>query len=131
MAYKNGSSILADYAYLRTLPALTVALLFVFSAYLYGAISPLTLEWGIDYTITTQGALIGSLVIYALAFASSETKDLEKYEKPEIALISSGPGIMLLYQYIPYVQDQFAAYDPTLSIIAFIFSMVSWGVMVR
>ena len=128
MAYS--SNIFEDYAQLRTLPALTSTLLVIFSAYLYGAISPLTVEW-IGYTITTQGALIGSLVIYVLAFASSETKSLEYYENWEMALISSGPGLMLAYQYIPYVQDQFAANSPTLAIIAFVFSVVSWGVMVK
>ncbi len=130
MAYKN-SSLLSDYAQLRTLPSLTIALLVVFSAYLYGAITPITLQWGLDYEITTQGALIGSLVIYVVAFASSETKSLEHYENWEMALISSGPGIMLAYQYIDYVADQFAAYDPTLYIVAFVFSLISWGVMVR
>jgi len=131
MAYRNGTSLLSDYAHLRTLPALTSALLVVFGAYLYGAISPVTLQWGLDYTISTQGALIGSLVIYVIAFASSETRSLEYYENWEIALISSGPGIMLLYQYVGFVQDQFASYDPHLYIVAFIFALLSWGVMVR
>lgn len=131
MATRNSmSGLLSDYAHLKTLPALTSALLVVFSAYLYGGISTITVEW-LDYTISTQGALIGSLVIYVIAFASSETRSLEYYENWEIALISSGPGLMLLYQYVPWAADQFAANDPTLYIIAFLFSLISWGVMVR
>ena len=131
MSYRNGATgLLSDYAHLRTLPALTSALLVAFSLYLYGGISELTFGW-LGYTLTTQHALMGSLVIYVIAFASSETRSLEYYEDWEMALISSGPGIMLAYQYIPFIQDQFTANDPHLSIIAFVFSVVSWGVMVR
>lgn len=128
MAYSN--SLLSDYANLRTLPALTSAALIALSAQLYQAIPQLTLNW-FNFTVSNQGALLGSLLIYVIAFASSETKSLEYYENWEMALISSGPGLMLLYQYIPYVQDQFAANSPTFSMIAFAFSVVSWGVMVK
>jgi len=131
MAYSSAvGGLLSDYAQLRTLPALTVSLLFVCSAILFGAIPEIPVNW-LGVTITSGSALIVSLVIYVLAFASSETKSLEYYENWEMALISSGPGIMLAYQYIPLVQDQFAANSPTLSIIGFVFSLVSWGVMVR
>lgn len=129
-SYSSPTGLLSDYAQLRTLPALTSALLVAFSLYLYGGVSDLTFGW-LGYTLTTQHALMGSLVIYVIAFASSETRSLEYYEDWEMALISSGPGVMLLYQYIPYIQDQFAANDPHLSIIAFLFSVVSWGVMVK
>ena len=131
MAYRNGATgLLSDYAHLRTLPALTSALLVGCSLYLFGGITDLTLGW-INYTLTTQHAVIASLLVYMIAFASSETKSLENYKQWEMLLIAFGPVVMLAYQYIGFVADQFAANDPHLSIIAFVLSLISWGVMVR
>jgi hypothetical protein len=125
------SGLMNDYAHLRTLPALLSVVFVVASAFQFGGISAPTLQWGVGYTLTTEHATIVSLVVFATAFASSETKAFDRYEDWEKVLIAAAPVLIVSYQYIGFVQDQFAANSPTLHILAFAISVLSWGVAVR
>lgn len=119
-----------DYMELRTIPAFLGIFFAVASLYQFGGITEVHLSW-LDYTLTTQHAMLGSLGIYAIAFASSETRDFQSYEDWEKATIASGPILIVAHQYVTYVSDLFATHDPLLPIVGFLLALASWGVAVR
>jgi hypothetical protein len=125
------SGMMNDYAHLRTLPAMLSVVFVVASAFQFGAITAPTLNWGIGYTLTPEHATIVSLVVFATAFASSETKAFDRYEDWEKVVIAAAPILIVSHQYIGFVQTQFSNYSPTFAIGAFVISVVSWGVAVR
>lgn len=125
------SGLVSDYKNLRTIPALLGIFFAIASMYQFGGIANFEVLWGINYTLTTQHAMFASLGTYAIAFASSETKQFEAYEDWEKAVIAAGPSLIVLHQYSTWVADQFAAHEPTLPILGFIVSIASWGVAVR
>lgn len=132
MAYNRSmSGVMNDYMNLRTLPAAIGIAFTVMSLYMFGAVEGLTIGWGINYTLTTSHALWGSLAAYALAFASSETRDFAHYERWEQGLIAAGPAIMVASEHWTWFSDQMAANSPTLSIVAFFVSFASFGVLVQ
>lgn len=125
------SGMVSDYTHLRTLPALLSVVFVVSSLYQFGGLAEVSLLWGIDYTLTAEHATIVSLATFAVAFASSETKQFAYYEDWEKVIIAAAPVLIVAYQYVGVVQDQFAANSPTLHIVAFLLTVVSWGVAVR
>ena len=120
-----------DYLNLRTLPAAIGIVFAVASLYLFGAISGLTFGWGIEYQITDSHALWVSLGAYLLAFASSETRSFEKYERWEQGVIAAGPLLMLASQHWAWLVDTMAANSPHFAIVAFLISFASYGVLVQ
>lgn len=130
MAHSSVSGTLSNYSRLRTLPAILSVAFVMASLYQFGGISTFTLEW-VDYTISAEHATIASLGIFAAAFASSETKQFDNYEDWEMVLIALAPVIIVAHQYVGFVADEFAANDPALGIVAFLVTVVSWGVAVR
>lgn len=120
----------ADYSNLRTLPAVLGIAFAVTSLYQFGGISVVHLAWA-DYTLTPEAATIGSLGIYLLAFASSETKQLENYEGWEMVFIGAAPVLIVAHQYTNYVADLVANNDPAAGIVCFGITMLAWGVAVR
>lgn len=130
MSSRTVSGHLSNYARLRTLPALLSVAFFVASLYQFGGIATVELTW-IDYTLASEHATILSLGIYAAAFASSETKQLDNYADWEMIVIAAGPVIILAHQYVGFVADEFAANDPLLPVIGFAISVAAWGVAVR
>jgi len=132
MAYsRDPSSMMEDYMNLRTLPAAIGIAFTVMSLYMFGAVDGLTIGWGIDYTLTSNHALWGSLAAYALAFASSETRSFENYERWEQITIAGGPAVMVASQHWTWFADQMAANSPHLAIVAFFVSFASYGVLVQ
>ena len=128
---RSMNSMMNDYLNLRTLPAAIGIVFAVSSLYLFGAISGLTFGWGVEYQITDSHALWVSLGAYLLAFASSETRSFDHYERPEQAIIFAGPALMLASQHWTWLVDTMAANSPHFAIVAFLISFASYGVLVQ
>lgn len=128
---KSGvSSMLSDYTHLRTLPALLSVVFVIASLYQFGGISEVMITW-VDYTLTSEHAMLVSIGAYALAFASSETKAFDRYEDIEKVLIFAGPGLIVGYQYIGFVTDLVNTSSNLGPVLAFLATVVAWGVAVR
>ena len=121
---------LSDYTHLRTLPALLSVVFILAGLYQFGGISEVNLTW-IDYMLTAEHATFISLAAYAIAFASSETKQFESYEQWEQVAIALGPIIIAGYQYVPQLADLINTSSNLGPIVAFLATVVAWGVAVR
>lgn len=132
MAYSKGiSESLSDYTHLRTLPALLSVAFVIAGLYQFGGISDVTLVWLNDYTLTTQHAMFAAIGSYALAFASSETKSFDAYEDWEKVAIAAGPVVILGNEYVQFVSDFINTTSSVGPIVAFLVTVVAWGVAVR
>lgn len=131
MNHKSASDLMNDYMHLRTLPALLSVVFVMAGLYQFGGISDITLNWGLNYTLTAEHATISSLVVFAAAFASSETRQFDHYETWEKVLIAAAPALIAGYQYVGWITTQINNNSPTLSILAFVVTVVGWGVAVR
>jgi len=130
-SYSNSmGNALSDYTHLRTLPALLSVVFILAGLYQFGGISEVMLTW-IDYTLTAEHATFISLAAYAIAFASSETKQFESYEQWEQVAIALGPVIIAGYQYVPQLADLINTSSNLGPIVAFLATVVAWGVAVR
>ena len=130
-SYSNSmGDALSDYTHLRTLPALLSVVFILAGLYQFGGISEVNLTW-IDYTLTAEHATFISLAAYAIAFASSETKQFESYEQWEQVAIALGPIIIAGYQYVPQLADLINTSSNLGPIVAFLATVVAWGVAVR
>jgi hypothetical protein len=126
----SASNVLDDYSNLRTVPAL-LSVFYVFaSLFQFGGIDPITFNW-ISYTIQPQHAVLGSIAVFAVAFMSSETKSFERYSQEEQALIVAGPGIILTYEFVPFVTNFLNGMGDLGMIVAFLITVASWGAAVR
>ncbi|ACO54898.1 VP3 [Halorubrum pleomorphic virus 1] len=132
MAYSKGvSGTLSDYTHLRTLPALLSVVFVIAGLYQFGGISDVTITWLSNYTLTSTHAMGASIGAYALAFASSETKQFDNYQDFEKVLIAAGPAVILGYEYIQPVTDLINTTSNAGPIAAFVVTVVAWGVAVR
>ena len=130
-SYSNSmGNALSDYTHLRTLPALLSVVFILAGLYQFGGISEVNLTW-IDYTLTAEHATFISLAAYAIAFASSETKQFESYEQWEQVAIALGPIIIAGYQYVPQLAELINTSSNFGPIVAFLATVVAWGVAVR
>jgi hypothetical protein len=132
-SYGNSSlsGMMSDYTHLRTLPALLSVVFVVAGLYQFGGISEVHLNWGLNYTLTSETATIASIAVFAAAFMSSETRDFDAYEDWEMAMIGLSPILIVGYQYVGFVTETINSSSPTLSIVAFLVTVVGWGVAVR
>lgn len=132
MAYSSkANSLMADYANLRTVPAIMTAVFAVASAFQFGAIVEIDITW-LSYVLTAEHAAWVSVGAYAVAFASSETKSFEHYEGWEQIGIVAGPILVLGWQYTTQVPDAINALgDPLGAQVAFVVTLVSWGIIAR
>ena len=131
MAYNNSvSGALEDYTHLRTLPALLSVVFVMAGLYQFGGISEVHITW-LDYTLTTGHAMLIAIGAYAIAFASSETKDFDSYENWEMALILAGPVMIVGNEHVGFITDLIATEGNTGPIVAFMITVVAWGVAVR
>ena len=121
---------LSDYTHLRTLPALLSVVYLLAGLYQFGGISEVMLTW-IDYTLTAEHATLVSLGAFAIAFASSETKDFQYYEQWEQVAIFAGPLLIIGYQYVPQIADIVNTSSNVGPIVAFLVTVGAWGVAVR
>jgi len=119
-----------DYANLRALPALLGVIFGIMSLYQFGAVSEVEVLW-LDYTLTTQHATLGSLFVFVLAFASSQTKQFEHYEDWEKVLIAASPVVILGNEYVGMIHDLVTHSDPWTQVLAFLIAMGGYGVAMR
>lgn len=120
-----------DYANMRSIPAMLSVAFIAASLYQFGGITEIHLDW-LDYTLTTQHSLLVSLGAFAAAFASSETKSFEYYTQPEQLLIALGPVVILGNEYVTEVNDALLSIGDPLGLqLAFVATLVSWGVAVQ
>jgi hypothetical protein len=125
------SSVVGDYSKLKTIPAMLGILFTLSSLYQFGGISEVHLAW-LDYTLTTQHAMMASLGTFLVAFASSETKSFERYEDWEKGFIAASPGLVLLYEVTQFVPDLLLGLgDPLGPMLGFLVTVAGWGVAVR
>jgi hypothetical protein len=76
--------------------------------------------------------VIAGLGTFMVALASSETKDFERYETWEMAVIAAGPVVMLGDYLTTEVTDFLVGLgDPLGMQIAFLVTIASWTVAVR
>ena len=130
-SYSNSmSDTLSDYTHLRTLPALLSVVFILAGLYQFGGISEVMITW-ISYTLTPEHATFISLAAYAVAFASSETKQFDSYEQWGQVAIAAGPVIIAGYQYVPQLADLINTTSNVGPIVAFLATVVAWGVAVR
>lgn len=118
---------MSDYANLRTLPAGMAAIFFVLSLFQFGAIAPVEVLW-YEYTLTTEHAMIGSLVIYAAAFMSSETRSFDHYTQGEKILIGASPVLIVGNEYVGFINDAVMASEPWGQVVAFLIAMAGIAV---
>ncbi len=121
----------SDYTNIRTIPALLSVAFIASGLYQFGGITDITLVWLSNYTLTAQHATFVSLGAYAVAFASSETKDFQYYEQWEQVAIFAGPLLILGYQYVPQIADLVNTTSNVGPIVAFLVTVGAWGVAVR
>lgn len=119
-----------DYTQLRTLPAMLSVAFILASLYQFGGIATIELTW-LDYVLSTQHALLASIGSFVVAFASSETRSFEHYDDWEQVAIAAGPAVILTEQYVPFVSEQIANLGEPGYMVAFVLTVVSWGVAVR
>lgn len=132
MSYQNrATNMVSDYMNIRSLPAMLSVAFVAASLYQFGGITTVELPW-LSYTLTTQHSLLISLGAFAAAFASSETKQFEYYEDWEKIAIALGPAVILGNEYLPAVNDFLTSLgDPLGMQLAFLATVVSWGVAVQ
>jgi len=132
MSYQNrASDMVSDYMNIRSLPAMLSVAFVAASLYQFGGITTVELPW-LSYTLTTQHSLLISLGAFAAAFASSDTKQFEYYEDWEKIAIALGPAVILGNEYLPAVNDFLTSLgDPLGMQLAFVATVVSWGVAVQ
>ncbi|EMA18590.1 hypothetical protein [Haloarcula argentinensis] len=132
MSYQSrASGMVSDYMNIRSLPAMLSVAFVAASLYQFGGITTVELPW-LSYTLTTQHSLLISLGAFAAAFASSETKQFEYYEDWEKIAIALGPAVILGNEYLPAVNDFLTSLgDPLGMQLAFLATVVSWGVAVQ
>jgi len=127
----RASEMLSDYANIRTIPAVLGVAFVMASLYQFGGITQIDLPW-LGYTLTTEHAALISVGAFAVAFASSETRDFHRYEDWEQAAIAAGPILILGNQYISELHNFLVGIGDPLGLqLAFVVTVVSWGVTVR
>jgi len=128
-------NLLNDYMNVRTLPATLSVAFIVASLYQFGGITDVTLAWigGTGgYTLTAEHAILVSMGAFVVAFMSSETKQFEHYETKEQVAIALGPVVILGQQYVTEVNDFLVSLgDPLGMQLAFVATIVSWGIAVQ
>jgi len=131
MSYSSSRGYIDDLTNIRTVPAAVSGAFLLLSLYAYGGVNSVELVW-VGYTLEAGHALLGSLLVYLVAFMSSESNDFEDYEQTEQGLIAAGPLSMLGWEYVPQFHDAVASIgDPLAQQALFALSVVSWVVIVR
>jgi len=120
---------LEQYASLKTIPAYLSIVFTLLTLYSFGGISQFQLTW-LDWTVSAQAAMLGSLIVFMIAFMSSETKEFNRYAQWEQMVIAAGPALILLHGFVGEVEQMFAG-NQTIQIVGFLIVLVSWGVATR
>ena len=132
MNHRSASSLMKDYATLKTLPALLSVAFIAAGLYAFGGIAAIELTWFGGYTLTAEHATLGSMAILAVAFMSSETRRFENYETWEQIMIGATPIVVLGWEYVTEIKDIILALgDPLGAQVAFFITIIGWAVAVR
>lgn len=128
----RANELIADYRNLRTIPAVLGMVFFMSTLYQFGAFqSELSFAW-FDYTLTTEHAVFASLMIYAVAFASSETRQFEHYEDWEKILITLGPVLVIATEYSTLANEWImTTSDPWSQITGAAIVLIGYGVAIQ
>lgn len=132
----SARSTATDYMNIRTVPAMLSIIFAGASLFQFGGIPDITLAWinagSGGYTLTANHSVIASMGALLVAFMSSETRDFDYYEDWEKVAIAAGPILIVGQAYISQVNDFILAVgDPLGMQLAFLVSLVSWGVAVQ
>lgn len=104
---------------------------FASTLYQFGAVTEVQFEW-FEYTLTTMHAVAVSLIVYLVAFASSETRNFDAYDGWEKALIAAGPSLIALHQwYDPVNEWIMTTSEPWMQIAAAAVVLIGYGVAVQ
>lgn len=124
----NSKSILSDYTQLNTLPAVTGVLFAVASSVQFlGATVSLSTP---AYTFDPAHAMLVSLLMLVVAFASSETKDWRHYDEWEQGVVGVAAITLVGTEYVPEIADLVMSSQGT-QVGAFVLSLAAWGVLSR
>ena len=133
MSYSNKmNGVMGDYLNARNIPMILSGAFLLASLYQFGGVGTITLNWLGNYTLTADHAIMVSLGAWVFAFASSETKELQYYEGWEKIAIALGPTVILGDYLTTEITDLLLSIgDPLGMQLAFLATVVSWGVAVR
>lgn len=133
MTYQNkAKGAINDLGNLRNIPQSLSAAFLVASAYQFGAVSTISLNWFGGYTLSSSHAMLISLVALAVAFASSKTNRFENYDRVSQVIIAAGPATIVGWQHVQAVQDAYYAIgDPVGAQVALAVVAISWATMLR
>lgn len=119
----------AKYADLNTVPAVMGIVFAVTAAVQFlGATISFTTP---VYTFDPTHALVLGLVVLIVAFASSDTKDWRHYETWEQGAVALAVLLMVGNEYLVEIQDILTQNSPHAAYIAFVVSMMAWGILSR
>lgn len=127
MAYSNTT--ISDYTQLNTAPALS-GIAFAVAAAVQFLDTTITIGL-FDYTFDPAHAMVVSLIVLVIAFASSDTNDWRQYESWEQGLVAVAVFVMVGAEYLVEVSDALANNEPHMGLGAFLVSMAAWGVLSR
>lgn len=130
MATRNVGGLVNDYAQLRTLPAILTLLFSMTSLYQFGGIAEIHVVW-LDYTLSQGHAMLLSVATFAVAFMSSETKQFANYMGAEKVIIVAGFVLVFGQQHIGFISSAISNHQPVAGIVAFLITLIAWGVAVR
>lgn len=125
----NFNNTVRSYSQLNTIPALSGILFAVSAAIQFlGAEISLAIP---SYTFDPNHALLVSLAVLVIAFASSETKDWRYYETWEQVTVGIAVVVMIGAEYTTTVAEFLTNNDPVAGMAAFLISMAAWSVLAR
>lgn len=117
---------------LRTIPTLLSVVLAATDPYTFGGIFDIIITRLPFYTLTSEHAMLGGILVYAVAFMSSGTKSLRRYEHWEMAFIAASPVVILGWQYVTETKDLLLGLSgPPGAQVAFLITAIGWAVAVR
>lgn len=133
MSYSNmANGVMDDYLNAKNVPMILSGAFLFASLYQFGGVGTITFNWLSNYSLTADHAIMVSLGAWVFAFASSETKQFQYYDTWEKIAIALGPAVILGDYLTVEVTDLLLQLgDPLGMQLAFVASVVSWGVAVR
>ena len=130
MATSSLNNRLRSYSQLNTIPAV-LGILFAISAGVQFLGAQISIAVPMTYSFDPAHAMLVSLGVLVLAFASSETKDWRYYDAWEQVTVGLAVVVMVGQEYITEISEFIASNDPVTGVAAFVLSMAAWGVLAR
>ena len=130
LMHNSMSETVSNYTQLNTIPAL-MGILFAMSAGVQFLGMQISIAIPASYSFPSTHAMLVSIGVLVIAFASSDTKDWRYYESWEQIVVGAAVVLMVGAEYIVEIDDFIAANDPITGIAAFLVSMAAWSVLAR